>query len=253
MVKWTFHIAIGLWVACFVALKILIDPPIPASVLMMYMVLLGLAILLFVAANETRFQYFKAPLKAVFKGDAPVLVQVMVLAAIPLLVGWGVYLRTVPSFGAPLEPRIIHPQPPIYFQLKGKKINMVGLKNPMRTSGADLERNIAEGKTIYYKNCFFCHGDTLEGDGHFALALTPIPGNFSDVGTLSMLQESYVFWRIATGAPGLPKGATPWNSAMPAWQDYLTEDEIWKVTLFIYAASGSTPRTWEKTTGEDKL
>ena len=246
MAKWTFHIAVGLWVVCFIALKTLIDPPIPASVFVMYMVLIAFAILLFVAANETRFQYFQAPLKAVFEGRAPVPVQVIALVAIPLLVAWGAYLRTAPSFGAPFEPRVIHPQPPSHFQFNGKKVNMVGLKNPMRTSGADLERNIAEGKIIYYQNCFFCHGDTLKGDGHFAPAFNPTPANFRDVGTLSMLQESYVFWRVATGAPGLPKGATPWNSAMPNWQDFLTEDEIWKVILYIYQASGSTPRTWEQ-------
>jgi mono/diheme cytochrome c family protein len=33
---------------------------------------------------------------------------------------------------------------------------------------------------------------------------------------------------------------------MPAWQDFLTEDEIWQVILFIYAGSGSTPRTWDE-------
>jgi len=53
---------------------------------------------------------------------------------------------------------------------------------------------------------------------------------------------------VATGGPGLPKGATPWNSAMPVWQDFLSEDEIWKAVLYIYAGSGSTPRTWEEGT-----
>ncbi len=38
--------------------------------------------------------------------------------------------------------------------------------------------------------------------------------------------------------------ATPWNSSMPIWQDFLSEEEIWQVIAFIYDASGSTPRTW---------
>ncbi len=78
------------------------------------------------------------------------------------------------------------------------------------------------------------------------MALSPIPANFRDVGTLSMLQESYVFWRVATGGPGLPKGATPWSSAMPVWQNLLSEEEIWEVILYIYAGSGAAPRTWEE-------
>jgi hypothetical protein len=28
------------------------------------------------------------------------------------------------------------------------------------------------------------------------------------------LTESFVFWRIAKGGPGLPKEGAPWNSAM---------------------------------------
>ena len=31
---------------------------------------------------------------------------------------------------------------------------------------------------------------------------------------------------------------------MPVWQDFMSEQEIWQVISYIYAASGSTPRTW---------
>ena len=107
------------------------------------------------------------------------------------------------------------------------------------------EENIAAGKRLYYRNCMYCHGDYLNGKGHFANALNPLPANFRDQGTISQLEEGYVYWRIATGGPGLPDGATPWNSSMPVWQDFLSEEEIWQVIAFLYAGSGSTPRTWE--------
>jgi hypothetical protein len=32
---------------------------------------------------------------------------------------------------------------------------------------------------------------------------------------------------------------------MPAWEDFLTEDEIWAVVLFLYDQSGWQPRRWE--------
>jgi hypothetical protein len=32
------------------------------------------------------------------------------------------------------------------------------------------------------------------------------------------------------------------------WQNFLSEEEIWKAILYIYAGSGSTPRTWEEET-----
>jgi mono/diheme cytochrome c family protein len=33
---------------------------------------------------------------------------------------------------------------------------------------------------------------------------------------------------------------------MPAWEDYLTEDEIWAVIIFLYEQTGWQPRTWEE-------
>ena len=54
----------------------------------------------------------------------------------------------------------------------------------------------------------------MGGDGIFAYALDPIPANFADATTIAMLQETYLFWRIAKGGPGLPKGGGPWSSSM---------------------------------------
>ena len=59
--RFTFYLALALWLAIFAGLKFLIAPPIPASVLMIYMVLASVAILVFVAANEARFSAFLAP------------------------------------------------------------------------------------------------------------------------------------------------------------------------------------------------
>jgi mono/diheme cytochrome c family protein len=93
--------------------------------------------------------------------------------------------------------------------------------------------------------CLPCHGDLLDGKGHFAHAFNPAPLAFSDAGTIAQLTESFVFWRIAKGGPGLPREGAPWNSAMPAWEETLTEDEIWAVILFLYTQSGFQPRRWE--------
>jgi mono/diheme cytochrome c family protein len=256
MQRWTLYLAIGVWLAVLAVLKFAVKPAMPASVQMIYMTLTTIGIVLFVAANEARFQAFLAPLRAVFAGRAPKVVQALVLAGIPLLAGWGAWLRTAPSWDAPFEPRVVHPEPPSSFSLHGQRIETATLKTPLRAANEknpeELEKLTQEGKTIYYQNCFFCHGDALAGDGHFANAFSPIPANFRDVGTISMLQESFVFWRVSTGGPGLPKGATPWLSAMPVWQNFLKEDEIWKAILYIYAGSGSTPRTWDEEGGHAK-
>ena len=36
-----------------------------------------------------------------------------------------------------------------------------------------------------------------------------------------------------------------WNSVMPAWEDRLTEEQIWQVILFLYDFTGYQPRRWE--------
>ena len=61
-------------------------------------------------------------------------------------------------------------------------------------------------------------------------------------GTIAQLSESFVFWRIAKGGPGLPREGTPWNSAMPVWENFLSEDEIWSVIIYLYEQTGRQPR-----------
>ena len=119
-----------------------------------------------------------------------------------------------------------------------------GLENPLRSSGS-VEDHTAEGKRVYYENCLACHGDALNGLGHYAQGFNPAPLNFQDVGTIAQLTESFLFWRIAKGGPGLPNEGAPWNSAMPAWENFLTEDEIWSVIIFLYEQTGHSPRAWE--------
>ncbi len=86
----------------------------------------------------------------------------------------------------------------------------------------------------------------MAGDGMFAHGLNPIPSNFTDPGVLPMLQESFLFWRISKGAPGMPDEGGPWDSAMPAWENFLTEEEIWDVVLFLYDFNGYRPRAREE-------
>ena len=121
---------------------------------------------------------------------------------------------------------------------------LTGLENPLRSRG-DLAEHYRTGRKIYYQNCLPCHGDLLDGDGHFGRGFSPTPLSFDDPGNIAQLTESFVFWRIAKGGPGLPREGTPWNSAMPVWEDFLTEDEIWAVIIFLYEQSGFSPRRWE--------
>ena len=75
--------------------------------------------------------------------------------------------------------------------------------------------------------------------------LNPIPTNFTDKGTIPMFQETYLYWRISKGGPGLPEEGGPWDSAMPTWERFLSDEEMWDVILFLYDFTGERPRALE--------
>ena len=115
-----------------------------------------------------------------------------------------------------------------------------------KTDPKAFQNHVENGRRVYYSNCFFCHGDSLGGDGMYAHAVNPVPANFQDSGVLPNFQETFFFWRIAKGGPGMPDEGAPGDSVMPEWERFLTNDEMWDVILFLYADTGYRPRTFEE-------
>lgn len=218
--------------------------PVPRSVVLQYMLIAIVGILIFVSSDELRWKTFKQPLHATLVDNDKRWLRGGLLVAVPILLGFATYQQARPKVEAPIQLRSIHPAPPGQITFRGKSMQLSGLENPLRKSGNPAD-HLREGKRVYYQNCIACHGDRLDGAGHFAHGFSPAPANFSDNGTIAQLTESYVFWRVAKGGPGLPREGTPWNSAMPVWENYLTEDEIWSVVMFLYDQTGWQPRRWE--------
>jgi mono/diheme cytochrome c family protein len=218
--------------------------PVPQTVMVQYMLLALVGILLFVSDSDERWTRFKQPIHATLVDGDKRWLRTSLLVALPLLVGLGAYLRARPTVSAPVSLRSIHPAPPSRITFRGRPIELTGLENPLRSTGA-MDQHVATGRRVYYQNCLPCHGDLLDGQGHFGDAFSPTPLSFADQGTIAQLTESFVFWRVAKGGPGLPREGAPWNSAMPAWEDFLTEEEIWAVIIFLYEQSGWQPRRWE--------
>jgi hypothetical protein len=108
------------------------------------------------------------------------------------------------------------------------------------------EKNLFEGRILYEMNCRPCHGDSVAGDGPMADGFKLRPINFTDNGTIETIVEGYTFWRVSTGGRGLPKEATPWDSAMPVWQLDLPEDYRWKIIMAEYDLAQKTARIPEK-------
>ncbi len=216
--------------------------PVPNSVVLQYMVSVFLALMLYVSANEERWERFREPIHVLLADPDLGWLRVAVLVTAMALTGWLTYANVRPSYGAPAALRSIHPAPPDQIQFEGETLRLSQLQNPLREEG-NLQEHYERGAEIYAENCVPCHGDRLDGQGHFANAFNPAPLDLTSGGNLPQLSESFVFWRIAKGGPGLPPEGTPWNSAMPAWEGVLSQREIWSVIVYLYEQTGFTPRS----------
>ena len=237
--------AVLILVIAFCLLRFGIRPPAPWSVINIYMLVVFLAVLIYVSSDADSWRSFLGPMRSALVDPDKGVVRLTLMVILPLLLGYYAYSQAAAKPQAPPELRAVHPAPPGSIQLRGKEINISGVENPLRKDQSKFKEHVAAGGATYIRNCMYCHGDNLDGQGHFAKGFNPPPANFQDPGTIAMLQEAYLFWRVAKGGPGLPKESTPWNSVMPAWEDRLTEEQIWQVIMYLYDATGQQPRRWE--------
>jgi mono/diheme cytochrome c family protein len=238
--------ALGWWAGMYVLFKWGFVVPVPGSVVTLYMSIVTLSILAYVSSSRERWQEFTTPIVRLVTEPRlrPALLAVLLL--LPALVALNVWARMSVPLEAPSFGRTVHPAPPDTIKVHDNEINLITGENPYRKlqdSDPDaFRRHVENGRRVYFSNCFYCHGDAAAGDGMFAHGLNPIPTNFTDLGILPMFQESFLFWRISKGGPGLPEEGGPWDSAMPAWENFLTEEEMWDVILFLYDYTGLEPR-----------
>ena len=229
--------------------------PVPDSVVQIYLGIATLALLLYVSSDRERLEHARRPLVAFLTERRFLPLLVAVVLAVPTLFMANVYLGLTAPPSAPSFGRTLHPEPPTQITVHDQPVNLVTATNPYRHLEEDdpeaFERHVANGRRVYYEYCFFCHGDMMRGGGLYADALNPIPTNFTSTGTIEQLQESFLFWRIAKGGPGMPPAGTPWDSAMPAWEDFLTDQEMWEVILFLYDFTDRRPRARHETVAEE--
>ncbi len=223
------------WLAVLVGVSAT-PAPVPKFAMAIYMFCAGLGALVYVSSEDKRWRDFLTPIvrALVIPQDRARGGRLLPLAIVPLLVGWVTWGQIMPSTQSPPEGRIQHPGLPGEF---AKLENPFGvLEGPERDA---IER---EGVVLYQKNCRPCHGTKGAGDGPLARGLRLRPVDFTDPGTIATVVEQYPFWRIQKGGIGLPNVATPWNSAMPAWEDELEPDAIWRIIMAEHGIAGTEPR-----------
>lgn len=237
---------IAWWVANWVIIDFGFAVPVPQTVVKLYMGIITLALAAYVTADPERFEEVKRPTLALLVERRLMPLLALVVIAIPAAVAASIYFDMTAPPRAPVFGRTVHPAPPTEITVHDQPFDLTTLDNPLRLTEAndpdEFGRRVADGRRVYYENCFYCHGDLMRGQGIFAHGLNPIPTNFQDPGTIAMLQEGFLFWRVSRGGPGMPEEGGPWMSAMPAWEKFLTVDEMWSVIAFLYDFTEQRPR-----------
>ncbi len=233
------------WAGLYAIVRFAFVTPIPSSVVREYMGIVTVALAAYVSSGEVRRREFLAPLVALAVEPRHRVLLGAVLVLLPVLAAANAFLGTRTSIEPPAFGRTVHPAPPESITVHDRNVDLVAGRNPYRelelTDPAQFRAHVENGRRTYYRNCVFCHGDAMTGDGLYAHGLNPIPTNFTE-GTIEQLQETYLFWRISKGGPGLPAEGGPWDSAMPSWERFLSEQEIWEVITFLYDFTGKRPR-----------
>jgi hypothetical protein len=241
------------WVGIYVLLRFGFTAPIPASVVTIYMGVVTLGILAYVTSSEERRNDVAGPLFRFITERRYTPMLAATIVALPALAAANVYMQMNVPLQPPLFSRTVHPASPSEITVHDAKINLDAAENPFlrleRSNAEEYRQHLENGRKVYYRNCVFCHGDNLAGNGMFVHALDPIPTNFTD-GSIAGLRDSFLLWRISKGGPGLPEEGGPWDSAMPAWEKILKEEEMWEAILFLYDFTGQKPRG--KEAGEHK-
>jgi hypothetical protein len=236
------------WVGIYVLVRFGFTAPIPSSVISIYMGIVSMAILAYVSSSQERREQVSRPLVRFMTEKRYTALLVATVVAIPALAAANVYVQMSAPLQPPLFSRTIHPASPPDITVHDKKIDLNTGEDPFwpleKSNPEEFRKHVENGRQVYYRNCVFCHGDNLAGTGMFIHGLDPIPTNLPE--TIPLLRDTFLFWRISKGGPGLPEEGGPWDTAMPAWEKILKEEEIWNVISFVYDFNKQRPRAREE-------
>ncbi|MCI4625891.1 MAG: cytochrome c [Candidatus Magnetoovum sp. WYHC-5] len=229
-------IAVGIIVFAYIFMRYIVQPPFPATLTNFFMMFILAGVLLHITLDEKKIEdimlFFSFTKKEPMPWD---IVRYSVVVIVPLLIASNVYSAYKVTYAPPAELFSPHVTPPEW---------VVNMKVPEYAVDPNKweSKYIEEGRLIYEDNCVPCHGKDADGKGPMASAITypASPTNFKEAGTIAQLPITYVYWRVKDG------GITDkqFKSAMPGWEEELSEDDMWRVIMYTYTKAGVKPRTW---------
>lgn len=111
------------------------------------------------------------------------------------------------------------------FMTSGVPEPYASLRDPLPDTPAVIDR----GRTVFEENCASCHGPRGLGNGEAGRELSPPPSNLAALTAMPMMRSGpYLYWATAEGGAVI-------ETAMPAFKDALSADEIWSVVHFVQA------------------
>ena len=96
--------------------------------------------------------------------------------------------------------------------------------------------DLAEGRTIYERNCASCHGMLGRGDGSASRGMSPVPPAIGTSEAMHGVSPALMYRIVSVGVAGTP---------MVAWADRLSADERWNVVAYINALRTSPSQVAE--------
>ncbi|MGD1877121.1 MAG: c-type cytochrome [Kiloniellaceae bacterium] len=102
-----------------------------------------------------------------------------------------------------------------------------------RSPFPNAQKFIDAGGALYRANCVACHGPKGRGDGDAGLDLVPSPALLSRLMDIQGTVDEYLLWTVS-------EGGKPFDTAMPAFKDRLSEDQIWQIIAYMRAGFPQT-------------
>jgi hypothetical protein len=128
---------VSLWLLAFALFKWVLSPPIPFSLLAIYMGLITMVLFVWISATERTWGEFKRYILDMLTGASLShrVLRAVIVVGLPLIAAATTYSYVAPpEITQPLELRGYHPAPPRTITVQGQVIDLQTARNPFRVT-----------------------------------------------------------------------------------------------------------------------